>query len=513
MILKSSTSYSLWDSSTDKQITQLKPKPENERSELWLAVHLPKLALEVVTTASNSRPIVVIEDINSKQVIHIASEAAEKIGIVPGMSLTAAFTFCSDLETHQIKPLAQQQRLQDLAAWALQFSPRISLHLPDSLLLEIAGSIKYFKELDIIQKQISDALKNRWKHDFYLAVSPTPEASILLAKSGKQIVVKNISNLRSALGDLSITLLPLDKKSKQQLTKVGVRILRDLWRLPSAALARRFNIDLINYLDRSLGKQSSPLASYQAPKRFQATYDIPHEIRDYQLLLPCAYKLLNEFCDFLKKSDMYASNFVFYFKHQQYIPTVIDISLRQPLRNSEHFMMLLETKLQQTSLVAPVIAMKLFSETLHAYTTQTLELFSNGDIDAGASDNIASLLEQLHARLGYDAISDISHHEDHRPEYASSNNNPGKQTSEHIKKPRPFWLLPEPKQLLIKNNRLYYKSIIHFSMGPERIEAGWWDGVDIQRDYYIGIDEAAGSLWIYHDLKDKKYWYLHGLFG
>jgi protein ImuB len=513
MVLKSSTSYSLWDSPTDEQTSQLKPKTENEHSELWMAVHLPKLALEVVTMTNNSKPIAVIEEINSKQVIHIVSEAAEKTGIVSGMSLSAAFTLCSDLETHQIKPLAQQQRLQDLAGWALQFTPRISLHLPDSLLLEIAGSIKYFKELDIIQKQISDALKNRWKHNFYLAVSPTPEASILLAKSGKQIVVKNISNLRSVLGDLSIALLPLDKKSKKQLTKIGVRILRDLWRLPSAALARRFNINLINYLERTLGKQSSPLASYRAPKHFQATYDTPHEIENYQLLLPCAYKLLNEFCDFLKKSDMYVSNFVFYFKHPQCIPTIIDISLRQPLRNSEYFMILLETKLQQTSLVAPVIGVNLLSEALHAYTAKTFELFSNNDIDAEANGNIASLLEQLYARLDHELIKDISCREDQRPEYASSNIKPGKQASEHIKKPRPFWLLPEPKQLLIKNNRLYYKSIIHFSVGPERIEAGWWDDGDIQRDYYIGIDEVAGSLWIYHDLKEKKYWYLHGLFG
>ena len=74
-------------------------------------------------------------------------------------------------------------------------------------------------------------------------------------------------------------------------------------------------------------------------------------------------------------------------------------------------------------------------------------------------------------------------------------------------------MLSEPKQLRKKNNRLYYKSIIRFSMGPERIESGWWDDADIQRDYYIGIDELIGSLWIYQDLKNKQFWYLHGLFG
>ena len=104
-------------------------------------------------------------------------------------------------------------------------------------------------------------------------------------------------------------------------------------------------------------------------------------------------------------------------------------------------------------------------------------------------------------------------HSDHRPEYASLNGSLKMRTYPQIKKPRPFWLLPEPLLLLKKNNRLYHRSIIRFSMGPERIEAGWWDGADIQRDYYIGIDKIAGSLWIYHDLKGKQLWYLHGPFG
>ena len=33
--------------------------------------------------------------------------------------------------------------------------------------------------------------------------------------------------------------------------------------------------------------------------------------------------------------------------------------------------------------------------------------------------------------------------------------------------------------------------------GPERIESGWWDGADVQRDYYVaqrcGMARACGS--------------------
>jgi len=204
---------------------------------------------------------------------------------------------------------------------------------------------------------------------------------------------------------------------------------------------------------------------------------------------------------------------MFYFQHQQHIPTVINIDLRQPLRDAKHFMMLLETNLSQKTLTAPVLGIKLVAETLHAYAAQTSDLFSNQDFSGKDSDKIEHLFEQLYARLDYDLIRGTACREDHRPEYASQNNDLKIRAYTQLKKPRPFWLLSNPKQLLKKNNRLYYKSIIRFSMGPERIEAGWWDAVDIQRDYYIGIDDLVGSLWIYHDLKDKQLWYLHGLFG
>jgi protein ImuB len=48
--------------------------------------------------------------------------------------------------------------------------------------------------------------------------------------------------------------------------------------------------------------------------------------------------------------------------------------------------------------------------------------------------------------------------------------------------------------------------------GPERIETGWWDGGDVRRDYYVARDQRGVQLWIYHDLREAR-WYLHGLFG
>ena len=49
--------------------------------------------------------------------------------------------------------------------------------------------------------------------------------------------------------------------------------------------------------------------------------------------------------------------------------------------------------------------------------------------------------------------------------------------------------------------------------GPERIEAGWWDGGDVRRDYFIAIDGAGRRLWIFRDPRPPGGWFLQGMFA
>jgi protein ImuB len=49
--------------------------------------------------------------------------------------------------------------------------------------------------------------------------------------------------------------------------------------------------------------------------------------------------------------------------------------------------------------------------------------------------------------------------------------------------------------------------------GPERLEAGWWDGADIARDYFIARTPGKSLLWVYRQRREPAGWYLHGIFG
>ena len=479
---------------------------------LWLAVCLPKLALEVVAPAGAGEVSVVVEEVGGRRLVHTPSGPAEGVGISAGMSLSAAYACCPGLEVHQLDEVARDQRLQELAAWALQFSPAISLHPPCSLLLEAGGSIRYFGGLDAIRDAIALELAERRKHVFCQATTPTPAASLMLAQAGYDPVVNCGAGLRSALGPLSIDVLPLDDKRKQQLHKTGVRVLRDLWRLPAGELARRFGTGLVAHLDRALGKRPDPLDTYRPSPRFSVTREFSFEVGRRQLLLPVVWELVAGLCDFLHQQDLYTADYQVHFFHRREPVTTVHIGLRQPIRRPDHLMMLLETKLGGAGPAAAVIRITLSAERFYRVVPRSRCLFPDAGLEQEGED-IAPLLERLSARLDPAALAGITTHADHRPEYAWRAGAPAGAGPPPPGNPRPLWLLPKPRELLRKDDGVYYRSRIRFLLGPERIEAGWWDSAGIRRDYYVGMDPVAGRLWIYRDLATGQKWYLHGLFG
>ena len=71
---------------------------------------------------------------------------------------------------------------------------------------------------------------------------------------------------------------------------------------------------------------------------------------------------------------------------------------------------------------------------------------------------------------------------------------------------RPLWLLPEPRPL---------DEMPRCVAGPERIEGGWWDGLDATRDYYVAQSGAA-RLWVYRERgsgPQSGKWFLQGLWS
>ena len=79
--------------------------------------------------------------------------------------------------------------------------------------------------------------------------------------------------------------------------------------------------------------------------------------------------------------------------------------------------------------------------------------------------------------------------------------------------PRPAWLLNRPHRLVTRAGSPGYQGDLELRAGPERIEAGWWDGEEVRRDYYVATNPRGETFWIFREHRDPSAWYLHGVFA
>lgn len=168
-------------------------------------------------------------------------------------------------------------------------------------------------------------------------------------------------------------------------------------------------------------------------------------------------------------------------------------------------------RLERTTPAAPVTAVGVRVSEPVAYHPPVADLWT----DAG-SEPPERLLERLRARLGREAVHGLALVPDHRPERAWLRAAPGAPPAHEpvTAPPRPLWLLAEPGELpLDACRRPQCRGELALLEGPERIETGWWDGDDVERDYYVARDPGGSLLWIYRERRVPARWFLHGLFA
>jgi len=431
-------------------------------------------------------------------------------------------------QLNNLDDLQQSGALTKLASKAQNVSSTVSFHKL-ALVCEIRSSINYFGGINSLHDKLKDDLStaliamDQPEHFFY-AASPTVSGSLLLARAGQNTLVYQKSNLRSALGTLSTGVLNLSKEQNRRLYNMGIRNLKDIWRLPTDGIRKRFGSEFVNQLNKALGKAQEPTLNYLPSPTFSSSYDLPYELENLDRLLPIVDEIIGQLCDFLTRRDLSTSHLVFSLFHEKRSPTCVEISLRQTSRSSTHFLLLIETYFHNLAIPAAVISVRLDVKQFDAFISHTDALLLDGKPDAASREsNLNQFMEQLKARLGDNYLKTISCVAQHRPEYASispefngqSNKSSFRKNTQAkvATRPRPIWLLEEPEELVEKNGHLYHRKAISIISGPERIETAWWEDHDLRRDYYIAQEGNGSRLWIYRERSGERRWLLHGYFS
>ncbi len=508
----------------------------DQPSALWICIYFPDISLnatiDIVDAHDHDSPVLVVENIKERQVVHTASDAALNLGIMSGMPLNAAYALCHKPNIIPRSTEKEMMLLEEYASLISHFTPTYSLSPPDSLLLEVSGSTRLFGGIRSLYQSIQKAVNS----SAIISLSPSPSASRLLAHTGHKKAVLRREQLKQSLSPIKIEHIDLDEKPKSQLLKCGIHTLGDLWRLPRTDLGKRFGISLIQLMDKLLAIEPNPQTPAKPKLTFSTEITVSAQNNNKAILCVAAKELLIRAQYFLKQHASVTEKVHFELRHEKYDGhdhenTTLFARSQKASHDPLRFLPQFTEQLTQLDLAQPVVSIQLTISKVISGSRFSDDLFSPGKKD---NQDWEQLMDIIKSRLGDHLLYGITTFPDHRPERTwqqktvcrtpMKKTSDDSETSECIHLQRPLWLLKKPRKINI--DMLTSASVYDI----ERLESGWWEQQSIRRDYHVIHFHKAAKAWVYLDLSDHhacqnslntieqkqapgSNWYLHGLFG
>lgn len=497
--------------------------------EIWIAIYLPALAVEVFhPNWLSPKPLVICE----AQAVCAMSPAARQAGIRIAMRRSSIALLCDYAHIEQRDQAKENAAVQQVAMCLLQYSPLVTRcpDHPNIVLIEVAASLRLFGGLRRLHRRITrDVASMGFSAATGIATNANAAALLAQQRTGKTRrlhLCLHGSALARHLDPLPIALLPSASAWLGWLTGIGCQQLGQVRALPRAGLQRRCGKALLQALDYAYGDSRELHTWLSVPTQFQARCELPDRIENTDTIFYFARTLLLQLCGWLCKQQLAVNQIELYLEHERgrlAIPaTQLTIHLASATWHEEHLSRLLKENLAHCPLTAAAIALRLHAPQVEVMQAPNAQLFPE---PSGKPEDQARLLELLTARLGTENVLQAAPHADHRPEVAnhwiSAMKKAKKPSQQADGNPRPTWLLNEAKALKLRQHSPYYGSKLTLLSPAERIEAGWWNGQLVTRDYFIAECVKHLRYWIYRERighaqqagDEDEVWYLHGVFG
>ncbi|KQQ33374.1 DNA polymerase [Duganella sp. Leaf126] len=453
----------------------------------------------------------------------VMSRQAAQAGVRLGMRGGGVAAIAPDTVLLDRAAEKEDQALVAIATALMQYTPDISYQPDWSLLLDVSASLTLFKGPHALCRRVLHSVA-ALGFTLQLGAAPTAEGAWLLARNERRKEqpkgrrVASMERLQQRLNQLPCALIPAAAPFQGWLTDIGARDLGALRRLPRAGLLRRTHKDVLAALDRAYGEAPEMFEWIKPPLQFAARIDTFERVEHAEALLHGAASLILQLVGWLAAMQQAVRAFTLYLEHERgraaVAPTALEIMLAEPAWHESHLIRLLKERLAKVELQAPVIALRLEADKLDAMLPPNASLFPE---PGGTPQDYHRLLELLTARLGVDNVVTPATVDDYRPEISNT------WLPATVKRPRPapgdvfdgrpFWLLPKPIALLMRDNRPFYGSALKILSGPERLEAGWWNDQSAARDYFVAQGSDASCYWIYLERTTDARWFLHGLYA
>lgn len=487
---------------------------------VFLAVHLPLLSLEVFRPTWAPEPEHGFAVLEKDRVI-AADRVARAAGVRDGMRRGGVLTLSPGTLTYRRDTARENAAQHDVATALMTFSPDVAVLDEATVVVEVGASLRLFGGVLSLCRQVKATLGTLGL-TACACMAPTGQGAWLLARCRSRRVIR-LGTLERALTLLPMVTVPELRPFVDWFAGLGCETIGDVRRLPRAGLQKRCGEHLLDSLDRAFGTAPELFDWLELPPSFTAHIELPDRIDDADMAMFAAHRLIVQLCGWLCAKQLAITAFTLSLEHERgreaIPPTQIDIALGEPAWREDHLVRLLRERLHRVELAAPVIALKLDASKIEPAAPPTDSLFPE---PGGSPEDHARLVELLVARLGDDKVLCPAPTADHRPEIANrwvsvSQTRPKAQLPQGL--PRPTWMLETPVRLLMRQHKPFYGSPLKLVSPGERIEAGWFDGQLVTRDYFVAQGDDQSCYWVYRErvssrqADEEPRWFLHGLFG
>ena len=487
-------------------------------------------------------PLVTAIPDHGRRVIAAIDQAARKLGVTAGMTVTKARAFAGPLEVIEADPDADLEGLRRLALWAGQrYSPCVAPDPPDGLWLDITGCAALFDSEHALLKDLHRRLA-AFGVSVQLAAADTAGCAHAVARhvpAGRPVTIEP-GDHRKAIALLPIAALRLEPDTIEGLRKLGFERIEQLIGTPRGPLAKRFGRQLHRRLDQALGFVPEPIEPVFPEQRPRARRAFLEPIATAEAFAQVIGDLVADVVAQLGQMTKGARRLDCYFHRVDGHIQAIRVGTAAPSRDPKHLAKLLAAKIDTIEPGLGIEAMTLITPLI-----ETLAARQGGGLDTLQSDprgkapDLVALVDALANRFGQRRLYRTSPYPSAMPERAveagpALGEPKGEAWDDDL--PRPCRMLnpPEPVDvtamlpdhppaMFVWRRRRFR---VTQADGPERLHGEWWrhagpesDQPYAVRDYYQVETDSGARYWLFrlgdgeNPATGPMRWFLHGAFA
>lgn len=447
---------------------------------------------------------IITEVKNALRLTHMTTEAREA-GLREGMSVADARAICPELLTETGDVMREDILLRALRRWADRLSPWIALDSPDGLFLEISGCSHLFGG-ELLMAQNALVKLSDMQIAAKIGVADTKGAARALSRHGPKASSISVQGcVKKDLKSLPVEALGIAVKTSNDLRRVGLKTIGQLYTIKHSELARRFGLNLVNTLSKTLGQTPDPVSPMAADPIFAARMNLPEPIGLKSDLNEVNTRLTESVCSRLEAARLGARQFHLTVRCVDTGDHVLSIGFARPCFDAGLVKRQFERPLDNLKIKFGADWFRLVADTLEPIREKQ-RIFGGEEQDA--LEDLSQVITTLGNRLGFDRVRRFVPRDSHLPEREFATieaadtravtqwPTPARHRPIRIFRPERLRTLEpgRPPKAFEWRKGQYRTFLAH---GPERLSSEWWNDIqDEVKDYWAVETEEGARLWL-----------------